>query len=131
VTFQIGALGDEGIVLGSDKRATDEHGGWVRTTYDTPKIKMFDDLRLAYCWAGDALARYAAESIVSAIRKEDKSQILESPRCWLNGTIGNAIADGWDSEYRADAKTKGELLNGGTILLGGWPVLSRSEGRGL
>src|SRR5579863_4399601 len=58
VTFQIGALGDEGIILGSDRRAADESHG-TRTTFDTPKIVVIDDLRLAYCYAGDLLAKHS------------------------------------------------------------------------
>lgn len=118
MTFQIGALGDQGVVLGSDKRLTDELGE-VRTTFDTPKIKIFNDLPLAYCYAGDALAEYAAKQIVSAVRREsenNRSRISENPKFWLQGLLQDAVADIWSGDYRANAQSKGNPLNGGTIL---------------
>ena len=57
VTFQIGIVGSDGVLLASDRRYT--RPGPVRTTFDADKIKISGNV--AYCCSGDDLTQIAAD----------------------------------------------------------------------
>ena len=52
VTFQIGIVANNGVILASDKAAT-HLAGKVDSTNITDKIKCSQSPMMCYCWAGD------------------------------------------------------------------------------
>lgn len=55
MTFQVGAVGRDGVVIASDQQLINEHGSF-RTTERAQKIKITfpkEDQSVMYCWSGD------------------------------------------------------------------------------
>ncbi len=121
MTFQVGLVGNDGVVLASDKRVRDVRGGLV-TTFDTDKIVVLDDLHLAYCFAGDLLARHAAHLIVTELKKHTHPLPHTGPV--LQGILQDSATRAWDSEFRVNSGLGGNPLSGGTVTL----VYRSSEG---
>jgi hypothetical protein len=76
MTFQIGMVGDDGVLLTSDTRATHIHFAdidgttrMVRTVSDSPKVSIDAPNRVAYCWAGDDLGRILIRIISERINE--------------------------------------------------------------
>jgi len=72
VTFQVGIVATDGVILASDTRLTNTTG--IRTLSTTDKIICLDNPRMAYCWCGDLLQGNAAELFAVS----SKDTILES-----------------------------------------------------
>src|SRR5258708_3142237 len=100
MTFQVGLVGSDGVLLASDKRVRDVRGGLV-ATFDTDKIVVLDDLHLAYCFAGDLLARHAAGLIVTELRKH--THPLAQPGPLLQEVLHNCAENAWHSEFRLNS----------------------------
>jgi hypothetical protein len=70
VTFQVGMVGTDGILLASDTlcmQGQSPDGSTIRSTYDTPKIQIDDEKGLAFCWAGDELGSVATQLITDKV----------------------------------------------------------------
>src|SRR5258708_21532673 len=114
MTFQVGLVGSDGVLLASDKRVRDVRGGLV-ATFDTDKIVVLDDLHLAYCFAGDLLARHAAGLIVTELRKHTHPLAQQGPL--LQEVLHNCAENAWHSEFRLNSGLGGNPLSGGTVTL--------------
>lgn len=66
MTFQIGMVAEDGVLLASDLLGTQgsQYYSQIRTTQRTPKIEFDVTRELAYCWAGDELGRVTVQAIV-------------------------------------------------------------------
>ena len=69
MTFQIGMVGSDGILLASDTLCTNIHASnavaldGTRTSFDAPKIQIEKAKGIAYCWSGDELGRILVNQI--------------------------------------------------------------------
>jgi hypothetical protein len=67
MTFQMGMVATDGVLLASDRKVTNISGfryGWM-----TPKIKVYEDLGFAHQSAGDALCNTFAHELYREIKK--------------------------------------------------------------
>ena len=83
VTFQVGMVGIDGVLLASDKLVTEApiNEQSVRQTYLSDKITVLDEENLAYCWAGDDLCDSLCNRVRSELKKSPerdfKDQLIE------------------------------------------------------
>jgi hypothetical protein len=65
MTFQIGMVGSDGVLLASDTLCTVDPplSGSIRHTYNTPKIELDEHNGIAYCWSGDQLGRLTTQIV--------------------------------------------------------------------
>ncbi len=65
VTFQLGIIGEDGVLLASDTLCTAITP--YRSRYNSPKIQLEEEKHVAYCWAGDALGKLLEQEISSGL----------------------------------------------------------------
>jgi len=99
VTFQIGMIASDGILLASDRLAIKEVGLNIpKEPFETEKIFVHADKHLAYCCAGDELASGVGRIIADTVRVTDqdvrpmllqcvKQGMETSPTCWFGGSV--------------------------------------------
>jgi len=79
VTFQIGMVGSDGVLLASDTLCTHLHiaDGAIRTgtTSNSPKIQIENAKGIAYCWSGDEFGRIAVATISDLFREGSRTDI--------------------------------------------------------
>lgn len=84
VTFQIGMVGEDGVLLASDRGHV--RLGEGRTTFSSQKLTITGDGNIAYCCAGDDFTQLVAEEIV----KVPRSQISRTTRDHLLLAVSEA-----------------------------------------
>jgi hypothetical protein len=67
MTFQIGMVATDGVLLASDRKVTNISG--FRYGWQTPKIKVYEDLGFAHQSAGDALCNTFTYELRKEIKK--------------------------------------------------------------
>ena len=67
LTFQVGLVASDGIILASDTRITEFVGG-MRTTSTTQKIIVSDGPRAMYCWSGNPVAGEIATLFLNRLK---------------------------------------------------------------
>jgi len=90
MTFQIGMVGEDGVLLASDTRVTHTHLAdidgvtkRVRTVSDTPKISFDAGKYIACCWAGDDLGRI----LIRIINEKINAALRDNPDVFIGVCI--------------------------------------------
>ena len=110
VTFQIGAVGSDGVILASD-RSIQKRAGLYRTSAETEKITLCDDVPLAFCCNGDDLAQFAGNLIAEKIRSAPNRP---NSAVELQDLLEQCAQEALVSEFR---KSFYEDLHGGVVTL--------------
>lgn len=114
VTFQIGMVGSDGVLLASDRlasqSATDGPGPY-RDTFRTDKIRITESKRIAYCCAGDKLSIEAGRKIAGSIAELQGDYAIQQG---IYSYGSEAISE---ERQRMAGKQPWERLRGGSLLL--------------
>jgi len=110
VTFQIGAVGSDGAILASD-RLVQRRVGLYRTTSETEKVTLCDDVHFAFCCAGDDLAQFAGNLIAQKVRS---APIRPDSAAQFGDLLEECAREALSSEFR---KRSYEPFAGGQVTL--------------
>lgn len=94
VTFQIGMLGSDGVLLASDTCVTygSHLEGSIRRTEPVRKIEIDRVKNFAFCWAGDDLGVLTAEAITATISEAAYGDFKAFLRICANTAVENSQA---------------------------------------
>jgi hypothetical protein len=100
MTFQVGIVATDGVILASDTRVTQIEGQAAFSTAegqrlfsDSWKIVVYDDApRLAYCWAGDQLQTRIAHDFGDSVRKQKTTLTFQEIREVLTRNATSALS---------------------------------------
>ena len=112
MTFQLGMVGTDGILIASDRLST--QSGILGQTYagafHTDKIMVIESKKLAYCCAGDQLSIIAGQRIVDRIEEPSWEGIRQA-------LVVCAAEVAAEERKRSADKQSWEKLRGGSLLL--------------
>jgi len=108
VTFQIGMVGNDGVLLASDRLYTQIGPGASRRTWHSDKIFIRDDKNIAYCSAGDDVAARAAQLYYESIKISVDQLDLPAWQA-LHLSSGNALRED-EGTAQIENRSCGSLL---------------------
>lgn len=108
MTFEVGIVGTDGIVLASDKKYT-SLGLETKESFMCGKIEIDPELGLAYCCAGDDLCVTVVENVLSGLRQPIHNRLTKE---LLIIAAQTAIT----KEPEGRSKRQGRELTGGQAL---------------
>jgi hypothetical protein len=137
VTFQVGIVATDGVILASDTRVTQIEGQALYSTAEgqrlfstSEKIVVHDEVpRLAYCWAGDQLQSRIAHDFSDSARKEKSTLSFQQIRELLIRTATLALIalyPGYPHELPQGTLASPRKHTGGSVLVA-YPGLSTVE----
>lgn len=93
MTFQIGAIASDGIILASDTKITQTEG--CRSSIESTKINISDDPVAMYCWAGDYRPGEIARHFLEAEKVSNRLGIQNE----IRDGLGRAAHNVWTLDY--------------------------------
>lgn len=109
VTFQVGIVGSDGVLLASDRLHTESGYPRIHKGFESEKIEIIEEKKLAYCCAGDDLTVMSARRIAASIGSES----IDNPKALFIQAARDAVKE----EFASRSERYGGQLFGGAILL--------------
>jgi hypothetical protein len=95
MTFQIGMVATNGVLLASDRKMTNVSG--FRYGWQVPKIKVYEDFGFAHQSAGDALCNTFTSELYKEIRK-GKTQFAGGKYWEVEPVLTQCVETAWSKE---------------------------------
>ena len=112
MTFQIGIVTTQGVLLASDRKMVEGHG--FRHSIQTPKIIVHKNLEFAHCSAGDCFCDTFTSEIANAIGKQP-TQFTDCDSSRVCGALIECL------ERARDKETEWRKKQGGLSSRNPWP----------